>query len=125
MQLAGHLQGRALLEWNLLKDSEKDGMEKTVAALQNQRDEDGRVLVAQDFQHSLQKAGETVADFNRQLESTFKIAYGWDGMAADTRDTLLHGQLQEGLGYELMRSPTSLRSTNVHGVIMLSSQSQK
>ena len=80
-------------------------MEKAIAALQNQLDESGRALAAQDFQHSLQKEGETVADFVRQLEGTFMIAYGQDGMAADTRDTLLHSQWQEGLRYELMRSP--------------------
>ena len=80
-------------------------MEKAVGALRNQLDEGGRTLDAQDFRHSLQKEGETVSDYIRRLESTFKIAYGRDAMAAGTRDTLLHGQFQEGLQYELMRSP--------------------
>ena len=105
LQMAGHLQGRALLEWNLLKDDEKDTMEKAVGALRNRLDEGGRALAAQDFRHSLQKEGETVSNYIRRLESTFKIAYGRDAMAAGTRDTLLHGQFQEGLRYELMRSP--------------------
>ena len=46
-----------------------------------------------------------MSDFIRWLERTFRIAYGRDAMSADTRDTLLHGQLQEGLQFELMRAP--------------------
>ena len=33
------------------------------------------------------------------------MAYGHDRMSTETRDTLLHGQLQEGLRHELMRAP--------------------
>ena len=36
---------------------------------------------------------------------TFWIAYGRDSMSAETRDTLLHSQLQEGLQYDLTRGP--------------------
>ena len=46
-----------------------------------------------------------VADFIRRLERTFTIAYGQDGMSLETRQTLLHGQLQEGLQYNLMKAP--------------------
>ena len=53
----------------------------------------------------LQKEGEGVAAFIRRLERTFRVAYGRDSMPSDTRETLLHGQLQEGLRYELMRAP--------------------
>ena len=39
------------------------------------------------------------------LERSFTIAYGRDDMSEDTRSTLLYGQLQEGLRYEVMKSP--------------------
>ena len=32
-------------------------------------------------------------------------AYGREGMSDETRNTLLHGQMQEGLCYELMKAP--------------------
>ena len=32
-------------------------------------------------------------------------AYGSNGMTSETRDTLLHGQLEEGLVYELTSAP--------------------
>ena len=48
---------------------------------------------------TLSKARQScmVANFIRHLERTFQIAYGRDGMSAETRGTLLHSQLQEGL----------------------------
>ena len=65
LQMAGHLKGRALLEWNLLKDDDdkRDTMEKAVRALRNRLDEGGRALAAQDFRHLLQKEGETVSGY--------------------------------------------------------------
>jgi hypothetical protein len=35
----------------------------------------------------------------------FKLAYGRDKMSDETRETLLHSQLQEGLSYRLMQAP--------------------
>ena len=62
-------------------------------------------MAAQDFRHTRQEDGESVATFIRRLERTFQIAYGHDRMSTETRDTLLHGQLQEGLQHEIMRAP--------------------
>ena len=47
---------------------------------------------------------EPVAGYIHRLEQAYRKAYGRDGMSSETRDTLLHGQLQEGLQYELMKS---------------------
>lgn len=47
----------------------------------------------------------TVADFIRRLECTFWIVYGRNSMFAETPDTVLHSQLQEGLRYDLIREP--------------------
>ena len=57
-------------------------------------------MAAQDFRHSLQRDGEVVSDFIRRLEKTYKNAYGKDDLNAATRDTLLYGQLYEGLCYD-------------------------
>ena len=60
-------------------------------------DPGSRALAAQDFRHTHQGASENVATFIRRLERTFQIPYGHDRMSAETRNTLLHGQLQDGL----------------------------
>ena len=104
MQLAGHLHGRALQEWNLLSDGDKGSYADATQALHNRLDPGGRALAAQDFRHTVQGETELVADFIRRLEHTFQIAYGRDGMSTETRDALLHSQLQEGLRYD--RSPS-------------------
>ena len=63
MQLAGHLRGRALQEWALLEDREKNSWDGAVAALCTRLDPGNKVLVAQDFLHTMQKDAEVVADF--------------------------------------------------------------
>ena len=105
IQLAGHLRGRALQEWGLLSASDKSTLERAMTAMRNRLDPCSRTLAAQDFRHAAQRRGEPVADFIRRLEQTFKLAYGRDKMSDETRETLLHSQLQEGLLYELMKAP--------------------
>ena len=106
IQLAGHLRGKALMEWNLLEPDDKATYEAAKQALQARLDPGGRSLAAQDFRHMMQQETEPVSDFIQRLERIFQIAYGRDQMSKETRDTLLHSQLQEGLRDELMRSPT-------------------
>ena len=60
--------------------------------------------MVQDFRHAAQCEGETFANYISRLEQFFHHAYGREGMADETRDTLLHGQLQEGLHYELIKA---------------------
>ena len=62
-------------------------------------------MAAQDFCHAMQGDTEPVADFILRIESTFRSAYGRDSLSYETRDTLLHGQLQEGLHYKIMEAP--------------------
>ncbi len=62
-------------------------------------------MAAQDFRHTLQGETEVVADYIRRLERAFKVAYGREKMTVETRETLLYGQLQEGLRYCLMERP--------------------
>ncbi len=106
LQLAGHLRGRALQEWNLLDPADKCSYSSAVEALRTRLDPGSKTMAAQDFRHSTQRDGECVADFIRRLEKTFQIAYGRDNLARETRYTLLYGQLQEGLHYEVMRGPS-------------------
>ena len=101
IQLARHLRGQALQEWNLLANSEKS----TYQALNNCLESGSKTLVAQDFQHVSQKEHESDSDFICRLKKTFQLAYGRDSMTLETRHTLLHSQLQEGLRQEIMSGP--------------------
>ena len=105
LQLAGHLRRRAFQEWNLLDSSDKMTVRAASTALRNRLDPGSRSMAAQDFRHATQRESETVSDFILRLERIFQSAYGRDGLSNETRDTLLHGQLQEGLLYELMSAP--------------------
>lgn len=83
--------------------------------------------MAQDFRHSVQAEGEMVADYVRRLERLLQVAYDMDRLGPETREALLHSQLQEGLRYDLMKSPAVSRpdrqttsnqascSRNMHG----------
>ena len=104
LQLAGHLRGRALEEWNLLEDCEKSNLEGAVSALKK-RLEPSKTLAAQDFRRTGQRDQETVSDYIRRLEKMFRLTYGRDKITSETRDALLFGQMHEGLQYELMESP--------------------
>ena len=106
MQLAGHLRGRALQEWNLLGSDDKVIFSSVVEALRARLDPGSKTMAVQDFRHSSQVEHESVADFIRRLEKTFQIAYGRDKLKTETRDTLLYGQLMERLKYELVRGPS-------------------
>ena len=105
IQLAGHLKGRALQEWNLLSHSERERYELATAGLRSRLDPGSRIMAAQDFRHAAQEESEKVSDFIRRLEQLFKLAYGHDTISAETRNTLLYGQLQEGLKFRIMEAP--------------------
>ena len=105
IQLTGHLRGRALQEWNLLAKSEKSTYKDATRALNSRLEHGSKTLAAQDFRHLSQKEHESVSDFISRLEKTFQLAYGRDSMTIETRHTLLHSQLQEGLRREIMSDP--------------------
>ncbi len=125
MQLAGHLRERALQEWNLLAEGERASYAAASQALQGRLDPGGRALAAQDFRHTTQNEAEAVSDFVRRLERTFQIAYGKDKMSAETRDTLLHSQLQEGLRYEVMRAPAVSGAQTYHELCLAAKNKEK
>jgi len=104
MQLAGHLHGRALQEWNLLSEEDLSSFDIAVKALCEWLDPSSKVLAGQDFRHTTQGETETVANFIRRLERAFQVAYGNDKMSTDTREAILYGQLREALSLELMKS---------------------
>ena len=95
LQLAGHLRKKALQEWGLIEESNKKTFKDAVNALWTQG-------AAQEFRHTMQGAKESVASYIRHLERAFRVAYGRDGVATETRDVFLYGQLHEGLQYEIM-----------------------
>ena len=106
MQLAGHLKGRALAEWNLLSGDEVESLETAVKCLKERLDPCSRVLAGQDFRRTVQGDAETVADFICRLEKSYRVAVGNDKMSRETKDAMLYGQLQEGLRLSLIRSPS-------------------
>ena len=76
-----------------------------VKALQVRLDPGNKLVAAQDFRHLSQNEGEPVAKFISRLETIFKVAYGKDAMATETHEVLQYGQMQEGLRYEIIKSP--------------------
>lgn len=105
LQLAGHLRGRALQEWNLIPAGDRSTFDSAVSALRSRVEPGNRVLAGQDFRHARQEGSESVSEYIRRLEKLFQAAYGRDGLSVETRQTLLYSQLQEGLVYDLIKSP--------------------
>ena len=105
IQLAGHLRGRALMEWNLLEDRDKQHWKCAVKTLQNRLEHGNSAAAALEFRHLYQHKMETVSQFVSRLEKTFRTAHGKSKMPMESREALLHGQLQDGLLYKLMVSP--------------------
>lgn len=102
IQLAGHLRGRVLQEWTLLRNAERESLPMALDARCSRLDPGSKVVAAQDFRHAALREGEAVTDYICRLEQLFRRAYGHEGMSDETRDTLLHSQLQEGLSYAIM-----------------------
>ena len=46
-----------------------------------------------------------MTDYIHRLEQAYRKAYGREKMSSETRDTLLFGQLQEGLKCALVKAP--------------------
>jgi len=99
LQLAGHL---ARQEWTLL---DKLSYDRVTAMLKSKLDPGRKALAVQDFHYLSQGRNEVNGDFIHRLEQTFRRAYGYDKICEETRNTLMHGQLQEGLKYSLMSAP--------------------
>lgn len=105
LQLAGHLRGRTLQEWNLIPTEDRSNFADAVKSLRARVDLENRVLAGQDFRHVTQESGESVAEYIRRLERLFQVAYGRNGLSVETRQTLLYSQLQDELKYSLIKSP--------------------
>ena len=101
--LTSECSSQRMQEWRLFTQSEQQDYATTVDALCAQLDPGSKTMAAQKFCHSLQKNGG-VPDYVRRLEKTLQIAYEKDDLGRTTRDTLLYGQLYEGLRYELVQS---------------------
>ena len=58
---------------------------------------------------ALSQRTNLLATLSEDWERTFCLAYGHEKMLAETRDALLHGQLQEGLRQHLMEASAMLQ----------------
>ena len=112
LQLAGHLKGRALQEWNLLPDDQKTTYDRAVIMLREKLGPGNRIMAAQDFRHAAQEGEEKVGDFIHRLEKLFRMAYGRVPISDETRSTLLYGQLQVGLKHLIMEAPAVSGATD-------------
>jgi len=74
-----------------------------VKALREKLDPGNQTLAALDFRHISQQSNESVSDFITRLEPT---GFGCEHLSIETREILLYGQLQEGLLYTLLESPS-------------------
>ena len=125
LQLAGHLKGRALQEWNLMADTEKTTYSQATAALAGRLDPGSRIMAAQDFRHASQEDCEKVGDFIRRLEQLFKLAYGHDAISAETRAVMLYGQMHEGLKHRIMESSAVSGATDYKGLCLAAKAEEK
>ena len=110
---------------DLLLETEKQSYLQAIQALQGKLEPANKILGAQEFQHISQGDHKSVADFIRSLEHTFKIAYGHTSMSQETRNTLLHGQLQDGLRYEIMKAPVVSGAQNYLKLYLTSQNKEK
>ena len=97
IQLAGHLRRRALMEWNLVEETDKNNYTTACKSMQARMDPGCKAIAAEDFRHTVQ--GDT-----KPVMRIFRRAYGKDKMSAETKDTLLYVQLHPGLQYSLMKA---------------------
>ena len=74
LQLAGHPQGRAFCEWNLMSREDHQVYSKALKVLREWVDTRVQALAAQDYRHLHQHDNETVGDFVRRLECIFQLA---------------------------------------------------
>ena len=125
MQLAGHLRGRALQEWNLLGETERSKLEVAVGALHSRLEQGNKAMAAQEFRHCSQMDSEHVADYIRWLEKTFRVAYGWEARTQETRNALLYGQLHEGFLYRLMEAPAVSGATDYSSLCLVARSEER
>lgn len=71
LQLAGHLQEKALQEWNLLQTEERCLLRRAIEVLKSRLDPGSQALAAQEFRHLSQHDKECVSDFITWLKKTF------------------------------------------------------
>lgn len=88
-----------------MSETQKHSFKIATKEMQNRLDPGSKALAAQDFRHTVRGPKESVSDFICRLEQVFRRAYGKEQISAETRSTLLHGQLQDGLSDILMRAP--------------------
>ena len=103
--MAGHLRGRAEAEWNLSNDETRN-FDRAIHNLREHLDPCSKVLAGQDFRRTIQSDNEAVADYVCRLEKAFRIAFGSDKLGKKTKETMLYGQLQEGLRIGILGSPS-------------------
>ena len=105
------MRGRALQERDLIPNEDKRTYTTAIDCLRERLDPGGRTLAVQDLRHA-------------SLERHFRIAYGRDGLSVETRNALLHSQLQEGLNLELMKA-SSVSGSETYPALCLAAKNEE
>ena len=122
MQLAGHLRGRALHEWELMEECD---CVRASDILCTRLDPSHKIMAVQDFRHTMQGEAECVSDFIRRMEQAFRITYNTKEISQETREAFLYGQLQEGLRNDIMQSPAVSGALAYHELCMAARNEEK
>ena len=118
IQPAEHLRGQAEAEWNLLADEDVCNFDTSIQSLKERLDPCSKVLAGQDFRRTVQGDNETVPNFICHLEKSFRVAFGQDGLSKETKESMLFGQLQEGLRLGIIRSSIVSGALDYRGLCM-------
>jgi len=116
IQLAGHLRGR--VQWELIDDGCSHDWRVVAKMLQNRLEHGQHSMAAQEFRHLGQGLSESASEFIVRLERTFRIAYGKSGMSLESKEALLHDQMEEGLLLKLMESPAVSGALDYKGLCL-------
>ena len=109
----------------MLLSAEKQSFTLAVEALRAHLESGRCALAAQEFRNAIQREKESVSDYISRLERTFQVACGHKNLTAETRDTLLYGQLQAGLKLILMESPAVSGSLSYKQLCAAGKQEEK
>ena len=107
----------------MLTDEEKGTYSWATQALTGKLEPVNKPLTAQNFCHISQGEQETMAEFIRRLEHTFKVMYGRDSMSQETRSVLLHGQLQDELKHDIIKVPAVSGAQN-YAILYMASRNE-
>ena len=109
----------------MLEDTDKVVWQEVAKVLQSRLEHGNHTMAAQELRYLRQGTTESFSEFIRRLKRTFRIAHGKRIMATESREALLHGQMQEGLLLKLMESPAVSGAVDYKGLCLVVKNEEK